>query len=118
MRAVALKRWKLVGTLWMVWEKGARGDKADVIGGGWTERKERVWKMRISLRLTRKQDELVEEAEGQGGAVTYTEEASAKTNMDDGAKEGWCLSPWPWAWVTLGAHVWLSVSQHTGSAPA
>ena len=49
--------------------------------------------MRISLRLMHKQDELVEEAEGQRGTATYTEEAAAKTNLDEGAKERRCLPP-------------------------
>lgn len=68
--------------------------------------------MRISSRVTHKQDELVEEAEGQRGTATYTEGAAAKTNLDDGAKERWCLPPWPWAWVTLGVCVAVSGSAH------
>lgn len=59
----------MVGTVWMTWEKGPRGHKAGVIGGCWTERKERVWRMRISSRLMHKQGELVEEAEGQRGTA-------------------------------------------------
>lgn len=75
--------------------------------------------MRISSRVTHKQDELVAEAEGQRGTATYTEEAAAKTNLDDGAKERWCLPPWPWAWVTLGVCVAVSGSAHRQcSAPA
>lgn len=98
--------------------KGSWGDKADVIGGGWTEMKEKVWKMRISWRLMHEPGELVEEAEGQRGTAMYAEEAAARTDLDDGAKERRWLPPRPRAWVALGARVWLSVGQHTGSAPA
>lgn len=97
MRAVALKStWKMVGMLWMVWEKGVReGEKAGVIGGGWTERKERVWEMRIILKLMNKQDKLVEEAEGQRVTVGYIEEAAAKSNLMMGQKRGGVHLPGP-----------------------
>lgn len=87
---------------------GKRG--TSLIGGGWTERKERVWKTRISSRLMHKQSELVVETERQRGTATYTEAAAAaKSNLDDGTKERHCLPPWLWGWVTLG-DVFVAVS--------
>lgn len=40
----------------------------------------------------------MKKAEGQRGTAAYTEEAAANINLDDGAKERWCLpaSPRPW----------------------
>lgn len=53
--------------------KGSEGGgRAGVVDGGWTERKERVWKLGIILKLMHKQDKLVEEAEGQKGTAVYT----------------------------------------------
>lgn len=56
--------------------------------------------------------ELVKKAEGQRGTAAYTEEAAAKLNLDDGAKERWCLLASPWArviWRGVCGCLWVSM---------